>query len=96
MPDTDSKQTAVRLSPHFSKPNSGVHRNVRILDNEIVVAEEGSPVEAEGCTGLVIRENRIRTRASVDPAGLILVTHCKDTEIGDNEIIGLYSDFPKV
>ncbi len=84
----NSKRTAVRLSPHFSKPNSGVHRNVRILDNEIVVAEEGSAVEAEGCTGLVIRGNKMRTRSSVDPAGLILVTHCKDTEIGDNEIIG--------
>ncbi|MBT3295748.1 MAG: right-handed parallel beta-helix repeat-containing protein [Verrucomicrobia bacterium] len=84
----DCKRTAVCVSPHFSKPNDSVHRNIRITDNEMVVPEKGSAIEVSGTTGLTVTGNRIRAALTGDHATMFQVTGCADVQIEDNRLKG--------
>ena len=69
----NGKGPAIRISPHNSVPNPGVHRNIVIRDNVFDLAEEQVAVEAMGVTGLVARDNR-RTGVSRNDRAMVVDT----------------------
>ncbi|MDT8390724.1 MAG: right-handed parallel beta-helix repeat-containing protein [Lentisphaeria bacterium] len=76
----DCEQAAIRISPHKSKPNPSVHRNISIIDNDIQVPENARAIEVAGTSGLTLSGNHIQA-PSLDPNKLFLISDCENVTI---------------
>lgn len=79
----DCQQAAVKISPHKSKRNPSVHRNIRILDNDIRLPENAHALEASGTSGLTLSGNQIKAPGRTAEE-LFLINDCKDVTINND------------
>jgi len=82
----DCGKAVVCINPRNTTPNSAVHRDIRILDNEFVLGR-GVAVQARGTTGLTIAGNTVQAESSSDGARVFVVSDCLDVEIGNNSFV---------
>ena len=79
------KGAAIRISPHNSKSNPAVHRNIEIRENEFVLIDGQPAVEAGGTTGLRVVGNRLYSNAAVSADAAIQIQNCGDVKIDGNQ-----------
>jgi hypothetical protein len=80
----ECRRAAVCINPHNSQPNAAVHRNIRIVENEMIVPEGDCAVEASSTTGLTITGNRIQTSCA-DLASMFKVVNCAEVICEKNQ-----------
>lgn len=83
------KGPAIRISPHNSKSNPAVHRNIEIRENEFILIDGQVAVEAGGTTGLRVVGNRIRSDAAISTDAAIQIQNCGDVKIDSNQIVSI-------
>jgi len=76
-------EPAIHINPRNSIPNSEVHRNIRIENNEFTLMGS-SGVKAHSTSGLRVTGNRFISKTGSDDARAIQTTDCAEVEIRDN------------
>jgi hypothetical protein len=73
----------IHIDPSNRASNSAMHRNIRILNNEFVLAETNI-VKAKSTTGLRVADNRILAKGELDDARAIKTSDCEGVQIEGN------------
>ena len=77
------RKPAVLIKPANSEPNDAVHRNIRIAENEFVLAEDVA-VDAYSTTGLTVEGNTVLSASPTDAGGAIRTRGCSDVRVEGN------------
>ena len=76
-------KAAVLVQPENNEPNDAVHRDVRIINNEFVLAGDVA-VDATSVSGLTVEGNAVFSTGPTDAARAIRTRDCSEVRVEGN------------
>jgi len=77
------RKAAILIKPHNTEPNAAVHRDITIIDNEFVLADDIA-VDASSTTGLSAEGNTVLSARPTDACEAIRTRDCSEVRVQGN------------